>query len=498
MSADNQKAFLLFFVEDDVDDTSLLFKNTWLPDELSSRLGALPEIDGFCFSVPSAYSGRLLENPACVVRSGKDDAAFWKEIFANTKADHIIKLFCDSPFLDALIISDMLRAQTEYLAEFTYSENLPDGLSCEIISRSLTDSLPDIENTLPLSQVVRSNINKFDMELFYKEPDIRSSRLSFRNKNPRDRRVMERLWNLAKGIPNYDRIGDLLVSCPEAMYVAPSYLEVEISGACGLNCIFCCRSVTSDRGFMRLELFAKLLGDMKHFELPYTVCLGGFGEPLENPRALDIIKAALDNDLTERLIVETNGLNITRDYMDLAASSCKLITIANINGVDKDTYFAVHGADGFEKVIANALFLQNALNAADAQDRLYVQIMKINETEAFLDRYYDFWEEKQIPVILQKQNTWLGKIKDRRYSDLTPLERMPCCHLQRDMFVLSDGTVTFCKQDITGSHSAGSAANKSLAEIYLSKQADFIKNVKAEYPPMPDCAICDEWYTFNF
>ena len=75
--------------------------------------------------------------------------------------------------------------------------------------------------------------------------------------------------------------------------------------------------------------------------------------------------------------------------------------------------------------------------------------MKINETEPFLDRFYDFWEKYKIPIILQKQNTYLGKIQDRNYSDLTPLERTPCWHLQRDLVVLVDGSVPLCREDIS-------------------------------------------------
>jgi hypothetical protein len=53
-----------------------------------------------------------------------------------------------------------------------------------------------------------------------------------------------------------------------------------------------------------------------------------------------------------------------------------------------------------------------------------------------------------VPIILQKQNVYLGRVEDRRYSDLSPVERIPCWHLQRDLFILSDGTVGFCKQDV--------------------------------------------------
>ncbi len=83
-------------------------------------------------------------------------------------------VYADSPFLDPEIIKDMLDVHLRYLAEFTYSENLPRGYSCEIIAHALVKSVPESDSTmLPLSEVVRSNINQFDVELYYRDPDIR-------------------------------------------------------------------------------------------------------------------------------------------------------------------------------------------------------------------------------------------------------------------------------------------------------------------------------------
>lgn len=84
-----------------------------------------------------------------------------------------------------------------------------------------------------------------------------------------------------------------------------------------------------------------------------------------------------------------------------------------------------HKTDAFDKVLKNIRVFRE-LNA-DAE-RVYIQIMKINETDemgkenevkSYLDKYYDFWEGEKIPIILQKQNVYSGRIPDRRYSDLS-------------------------------------------------------------------------------
>ncbi len=295
------------------------------------------------------------------------------------------------------------------------------------MSGELAKALPETErDTLPLSKVVRSNINQFDVELYYRDPDIRDRRLSFRSGSRREKRIMEELARAAGKIPPYGELKKLMDENPGALCAAPSYIELELTGRCDLSCLFCYRTALErTRGDMDPALFRKILADMKDFVLPYTLCLGGSGEPLMHGKAVELTGEALADRNIERVIVETSGLYMDEAYRSLASGEDggRLITIVNMNGCDSGTYAALHGEKHFDRVVDNIMALREALGGDSS--RLYVQVMKINETESFLDRYYDFWEERKIPVILQKQNTYLGMIEDRRYSDLTPLERTP-------------------------------------------------------------------------
>ena len=494
------KTDILLYVEQGLTDTDLTFNETYTPHSLSEKLTALPGISGCYYSVPGSYSGTLSDEKDCIRRKAGDDVTFWKDLIGKTGSDHIIRIYCDSPFLDPAVIGDMLKAHLEYLAEFTYSENLPEGFTCEIISGELVKALPVLEEeTLPLSQVVRTNINQFDIELFYREPDIRDRRLSFRSGKPRDKKVMQNLAGLAGGIPTYEKLKEIMDSNPQALYAGPSYLEIELTGRCELDCLFCYRNtLDAPHGDMEPQLFEKILKDMREFALPYTICLGGSGEPLMHKNACGLIESALKEELVERVIVETSGLYLDETYRSMAAGEKggKLVTIVNINGHDADTYKTLHGGSHFERVLENVMSLKETI--ADGPSKIFVQVMKINETEPFLDSYYDFWEEKKVPIILQKQNTYLGRLEDRRYSDLTPLERTPCWHLQRDIYILNDGRVAFCKQDPDGKRAAGNITQEPISGIYAKKMEDYLGDYRGKYATSPDCSSCDEWYTFNF
>lgn len=488
----------LLYVEDGISDEDLTFSGKYLPDELRSKILSLESISDIYYSFPKNYTGKLNGRENSFARNDNDDAAFWKKIFSEVKADNIVRILCDSPFMDTAVINDMLSIHTKYLAEFTYSENLPQGFACEIISKELVEAIPDTEQkTLPLNQVIRSNINQFDVELYYREPDIRDKRLSFRSGNPREKKIMERILSVSGSIPEYKKIREIIDNNPHILYLSPTYIEIELTGRCDLNCVFCYRNtLKKTRGEMDIAIFRRILANMASFKLPYSICFGGSGEPLMHDNFYEIMDMALKEILLQNIIVETNGIYADNNYKNylINANDVRIKTIFNINGMNDETYAALHGKDYFNKVFQN---IKDIREAVTNNENIFIQIMKINETESFLDKYYDFWEKNKIPIILQKQNTYIGKIKDRRYSDLSPLERTPCWHLQRDLNILSDGRVCFCKQDVEGEFSGNSISDRTIEEIWGKACEFFIRDYKKNYNQRPDCKSCDEWYTFN-
>ena len=487
----------LLYIESGSTDDSLTFENRFLPDELSARIRGSAKISSIYFTVDSSFNATINDSAGIFRHDSRDDIGFWKDIFDKTGSDHIVKIYCDSPFLDMSVIEEMIDVHVEYCAEYTYSENLPSGMSCEIISKSLMTSIPAGDgNTLPLGQIIRSNINQFDVELFYKEPDMRHTRIGFRSSQPRDRAIMRNILDREGRIPRYSELMPIITATPEILHTGPSYVEIELTGECDLDCLFCFRkTLPSDHGEMAPEMFEKLLNEMKNFNLPYSVCFGGSGEPMMHSSFYSILDRALKDPMIETVVLETNGLSADGGFRAFLAGtvSDKLRVIFNINGIDENSYKTIHAGNHYERVVDNIIELNRML----APGSIYVQIMKINETEQFLDRYYDIWEQNTITVILQKQNIFLGRIADRRYSDLSPLDRTPCWHLQRSMLVLSDGTVGFCKQDVSGDYARGSLKDSGLIDIWNKTRKSFIDDYRGTLSKKPDCSICDEWYTFN-
>jgi len=505
---DKSDVDFLIFLDSGISDADLNLFADFIPELIQSRIKDKFPDSRIYFSAHSDYSGKLKEYPETFIRNGEDDLLFWKDHFQKTGSYNIAVIKGDSPFIDAEIIEEMCQLHLTYLSEFTFSENLPEGYSCEIISGELINQLPETsEKTLPLSKVVRSNINQFDVELYYKDPDIRDKRINFRTSSPREKKIIENIYLLNNSIPSYNNIKSVIDDNPAVLYTGPSYIETEITGKCSLDCIFCYRkTLKNEHPHMEKKILEKILSDLRYFNLPYTICFGGSGEPMDHPEFYSFMDMVINEPLAEMLIIETNGIRADSNFKNflLKPEASKIKIVINNNSFEKNSYISLHGTDHFNTVYENILSLSE-LNGENT--RVYIQIMKINETDtldneksqkSFLDRYYDFWEGHKIPIILQKQNTYFGRIEDRRYSDLSPVKRGPCWHLQRDLYILSDGRTAFCKQDVDGEFNSISLKEYSLIEIWEQRKKLFIENYKGNYPAKPDCRNCDEWYTFNF
>lgn len=493
------KADILLYVEETVKDENLIINGNYIPELISERFENSDKIGLIYFSIPKSYEGKLNDYSNILVRENEDNISFWKEIFEKTNSSHIAKIFADSPFIEKRIVEEMIDLHTKYLAEFTYSENLPAGLTCEIVSKELIEAIPNLDNQiLSLNGVVKANINQFDIEIYYKSPDIRDKRVYFRSSNQRDLKIMENIYNKQNKFPEYEEIKTIIEEDPSLLYISPSYVQIELTTDSNQKPIYHISNKEIIKREMSENNFDSILSGMEKFELPYTVSFSGAGEPTLHPMFYKFLEKIVSQKFVERVIVETDGILVDQNYLNFIESKGKdkIITIVSMNGLDKESYQQIHNSDHFDTVYSN---LQNLKKLYDENSQnLFLEILKINETESYLDKFYDFWEMEKISIILQKQNTFIGELEDRTYSDLSPLIRTSCWHLQRDLVVLGDGSVSFCKQDYNGENKVGVLSENSVSEIWELKKKFFLDDYKLNYCKNPNCEKCDEWYTFNF
>lgn len=404
------------------------------------------------------------------------------------------------PLIDINLTNSLIERHKKYISQYSYSENLPVGIIPFLISREFISTLPE-SSELNFHDFLLKNINQYDTEIFYEPPDLRNLRLDFSLNNQRSIMLTEKLLSHDREL-QYKDIYNILKNEPEIFRGAPSYIELELYRGCEYNCTFCYRSVISnenDGKFISIDSIKNLVTQLESFHSKFTICLGGMGEPFHHPEILPILKFMLNSEYIEEVIIESALYLDTSLFIEFLNSITneekrKLSLIVNLSTINENSFKKLYPNSKLnpESIIEKIKQLKPNL----FPNSLFVQILKIKEVESEIENYFSFFESLSIQVILQKYNSFAGRMTEKRVSNLTPINREFCWHLARDLYIQSDGNVLACKQ--TQSEIIGNIYSSNIQEIWLKNS----KRFKSSFHGLHDeiglpCLSCDEWYTFN-
>ncbi|TGL60592.1 spiro-SPASM protein [Leptospira sarikeiensis] len=407
-----------------------------------------------------------------------------------------------APLLDRNLTEELIQRHEKYLAQYSYSENLPSGIVPRILSREFVRSLP-AEYSGGTQEFLAKNINQFDTEIFYTSPDLRQWRLDFSASNPRSRRLISSFLN-EKENWKYDEVQSFLISHPEVFRSGPSYYEIELYRGCEYDCLFCPRQnlkPEEDNIALDPKVLDQLLSQAeKEFGLPYSVCFGGLGEPTLHPNFSELVLKTVSSPNLKELFIETALYTDPEKFIQTISGlkeedKKKISLIVNLSTRDKRTYSQLYGKDNLENVLKNLRSISEVL----PKSSIFLQFLKIKEVDPELDQWYEETQKAGYEIILQKYNSYSDVLPQRRASDLTPLGRDFCWHISRDLYLNANGEVSICKQT-PGSkkHSLGNINQNSLVEIWAKGNPFFTASAQGKHETIPaPCLSCDEWYTFN-
>lgn len=406
-----------------------------------------------------------------------------------------------APILDHALTEELILRHEKYLAQYSYSENLPPGIVPRILSREFVRSLPP-GYAGGTQDFLGKNINQFDTEIFYTSPDLRQWRLDFSANNPRSFRLLASFLK-EKETWKYDEIQSFLISRPEIFRSAPSYYEIELYRGCEYECNFCPRQnlkPEEDNIVLDPRILEKLLSQAENLGLPYSVCFGGLGEPTLHPSFPELVQKTLASPDLKELFIESALYGDLSGFIETLSSlkeekKKKINLIVNLTTRDKRAYSGLYGKDNLEKVLQNLTAVSQVL----PKSSIHLQFLKIQEVDSELDSWYEQAQKEGYEIILQKYNSYSDVLPQRRASDLTPLGRDFCWHISRDLYLNADGEVSICKQT-PGSkkHSIGNLNKDSLEQIWAKGNPFFSFSAQGKHESIPaPCISCDEWYTFN-
>ncbi len=446
------------------------------------------------------------------------------------KADFVIFSYDDLPFLDSELTKKMIESHIEYKAEYTYADGYPYGFSAEIIDSGTLSILSELAGTsqkalgdLPVSRdsiynLIKTDINSFEVEAELAPEDWRLYRFAFHCSSKdnflQSKALFEKIQN--KNLSSNEK-AELASKTLECLKTVPGFYNIQIADKVSYDSIYSPYKQAFEEKFklapvnantlMSYEKFSTLIDQIASFSEKAVVSLSAWGEALYNPDCLKMIEKVLSYEGLS-VFIESDGLNVNQAFCDHLKSIVekavertngwqKVMFALNLDSFTSQTYVKLHeGAKegDFQKVFENVSLLQAAIPGM-----VYPQFVRINENEEELENFFRFWNEKTNPAggnfIIQKYDDFAGLLPSRKPADLSPVERIPCWHLRRDMTILSNGDVPSCRTYLFAGIT-GNVFEDSLEKIWHKTDEVLQKHIEKQY--INKCERCDEFYTYNF
>lgn len=426
--------------------------------------------------------------------------------------ESILFVYGDAPLNDPQLLRRLYEQHSQEWADYSFTEQYPQGIGGEILSYRTLKKVKDLASTQDevfqrdsLSRLLHRDIHQYDVERLISEHDFRPERLRLISDSPRNFQVLKKALEFSthsvSSVPSVEELVELTVKNPEFMRSVPAFVEMEITNHCNCVCIICPRTHLMKRPMrhMKIEEYEKILQELKNLCGDLILSWGYMGEPTLHPDFFTLLQKTLEIEEFQ-LLIESNGIfwenTFYEQFLDCLKTlglenSDRLTVILALDSSDRKNYSKLRSVDELSRVEENAFQLLQK-----RPKQTYIQILRLKENDEELDSYHKKWSAYPKQILLQKYNSYRGELMDRKAVDLAPLNRFPCWHLKRDLCILSNGTVPFCKQDIDGKKSVGNAFTESIHTLWKRLEIPFIRDHQGNIDPF--CKNCDEWFTYNF
>jgi MoaA/NifB/PqqE/SkfB family radical SAM enzyme len=293
----------------------------------------------------------------------------------------------------------------------------------------------------------------------------------------------------------------------ERRALMPKKVLVQISRRCNLKCSMCGWNAWGrNAGFMTLDLFKRVLSEMKLNGINNVALTNPQGEPLLSPYAEDCITLALEAGFY--LELSTNCTTLASKNIKViceAAKSGRFTVQASFSGYDKASHEAVYVGSKFDETSRKLCELNRALADIGLERVLTVNGITIDASTT--DKHLAYLKSLGIDshrVAINLPDNFAGKVdigtKDNPLglssfkTDLDVRGLRLCNMIVTQMLVYDNGKVSACAcRDSEGVMEIGDLSKQSLADIRRSPELKaMIKSfMDRNLAEMPLCQKCD-------
>ncbi|MEM5947691.1 spiro-SPASM protein [Spirochaetia bacterium 38H-sp] len=425
------------------------------------------------------------------------------EVFSDAGCDFVVLMFADSPFFSSKTAQEMIDQHVEFFADYSVAEGYPAGIVPEVLSlraasavRKLAEDFTEELRRSLLFDIIKKDINSFDIETLVSEHDVRLLRPSFFADCKRNFLVCQAFMGFFSPDMDAERFAAVVLKNMGLLRSVPAYYQIEVVRGCLQSCSYCPYpkfiDVLSTREFMPIERFSSIIEEIVSFSSDAVIGLSAFGELSLHPDVVKLLEIALSHKELS-VLVETSGYGWDVSVLEKISSldgSDRIKWIVSLDTLNENLYSVIRG-DGFSDVMACIDVLKRLFG-----DNVFLQAVRLRETEDYLESFYRTLKEKQYNVIIQQYDSFCAMLPDKMVVDISPVRRFPCWHISRDMVVMIDGTVPVCKERFLTGPYAGNVFSDSLENIWKNIEKYWDMHLSENYPDY--CLNCKEYFTFNF
>ena len=301
---------------------------------------------------------------------------------------------------------------------------------------------------------------------------------------------------------NLGELEESLVTLP-----LPTHIRIETASACNLRCQHCTTGVaykSTDRRVMSMEMFERVLGQVRLLPTIRTAIMYLGGEPLLNKHHATMcgrVKAE-----TQVTIVKfvTNAMLLNEKWCDeIAAADVDGIHIS-IDGRSPEENDRIRVGASYETVRANIDMLADRLRQAGCRTRIMIgnAVFKrpgdpdTPDAPEFLTRAFAGLKVTSVYAMV-----WPGMTAEQTsLDDLQVYQEKPrkfCDHPFYDLGIRANGDVILCCYDISGRHVMGNVMTDELLELYRSEAYVQIRRAMLRHDGGGVPAICQRCVVFT-
>lgn len=278
----------------------------------------------------------------------------------------------------------------------------------------------------------------------------------------------------------------------------PSEIILETTNSCNLRCCSCHfhgQGVLKKRsiGFMKTEVWKKVLDEIQYWPTPVTLMTHGAGEPLLYSE-LESLLVQAENMPSVDIGFMTNGMLLNDERIQMILNARVKWLAFSIDGVDPATHDHFRVNANLHQIENNVYQLISARKQSGGNiPRLYFNMVGYPEILYQVDSYVERW----LPHAEQVTIATYRPVGTRKlWSDLTSFRFRPCPLLYKQLVIANTGEVGLCCEDIFLDVPIGNVRNNSIEEIFNASETLIryrTAHEQGNIDALPLCRDCHVW-----